>query len=198
MSRHDHPADFPGARAHGARAVSPTSGLETTATDVSAFVVRMEGLGIRVWLDGGWAVDACLGRQTRRHRDLDVAIEARDVPAAVAALRGSGYGPVLRDDTRAWNFVMGDERGHEVDFHVIVLDEHGDGVYGPPENGDRYPAEALTGTGTVEGRAVRCITPEWLVAFHTGYEPDADDWADVSALCERFGIPVPPEYQRFR
>jgi hypothetical protein len=28
---------------------------------------------------------------------------------------------------------------------------------------------------------------------HTGYRVDATDWADVSALCERFGIPVPGE-----
>ena len=42
-----------------------------------------------------------------------------------------------------------------------------------------------------------CITPEWLVRFHTGYEIDATDRADVSAVCERFGIPVPREYLRF-
>jgi len=26
---------------------------------------------------------------------------------------------------------------------------------------------------------------------------DADDWADVSALCQRFGIPIPDDYRRF-
>jgi hypothetical protein len=35
------------------------------------------------------------------------------------------------------------------------------------------------------------------VRFHTGYQVDADGWADVSALCERFGIPVPDDYRRF-
>jgi len=120
------------------------------------------------------------------------------VPAVVAALRGRGYAPVPRDDTRAWNFVLGDDAGHQVDFHVIALDEHGRGVYGPPENGECYPAEALAGTGTVHGRTVACIAPEWLVRFHTGYDVDTTDWADVSALCERFGIPVPHEYLRFR
>ena len=30
-----------------------------TAHDVYAFLDLMEGLGIRIWLDGGWAVDAC-------------------------------------------------------------------------------------------------------------------------------------------
>jgi len=74
----------------------------------------------------------------------------------------------------------------------------GRGRYGPPENGESYPAEALAGTGTVAGRTVDCITPEWLVRFHTGYEVDATDWGDVSALWERFAIPVPDEYLRFQ
>ena len=61
-----------------------------------------------------------------------------------------------------------------------------------------YPAESLMGRGTVKGRVVSCISPEWLVRFHTGYDVDATDWADVSALCERFGIIVPSDYARFR
>ena len=65
-----------------------------------------------------------------------------------------------------------------------VLADDGRGIYGPPENGEFYPAEALTGTGTV-------------VTFHTGYEVDAGDWADVQALCERFDLPIPDDYQRF-
>jgi lincosamide nucleotidyltransferase A/C/D/E len=174
-----------------------TPSPEMTADDVGAFLALMDAHGIRVWLDGGWAVDACLRAQMRPHGDLDIAIERRDVPAAVAALRGRGFAPVPRDDTRPWNFVLGDDAGHQVDFHVIVLDEHGNGIYGPPENGEAYPAEALGGSGTVDGRRVACITPEWLVRFHTGYQVDADDWADVSALCERFGIPVPDDYRRF-
>ena len=173
-------------------------GPEMTAADVCGLLDLLEARGIRVWLDGGWAVDACLGAQTRRHGDLDVVIEGRDLPAAVAALRGRGYAPVPRGDTRAWNFVLGDQRGRQVDVHVIALDEHGRGVYGPPEDGVCYPAEALAGAGTVDGRAVACITPEWLVAFHTGYPVDATDWADVSALCARFAIPVPDQYLAFR
>jgi lincosamide nucleotidyltransferase A/C/D/E len=105
---------------------------------------------------------------------------------------------VPRPDTRAWNFVLGDDAGHQIDFHVIVLDEHGRGVCGPPENGEHYPSEALTDKGTVKGRTVDCITLEWLVRFRTGYQVDTTDWADVSALCRRFAIPVPREYLRFR
>lgn len=171
--------------------------VETTAAAVSEFLDLMESLGIRVWLDGGWAVDACLGVQTRRHDDLDIVIEQHDTSRAVEALRARGYRPVPRNDTSTWNFVLGHEDGRQVDFHVIVVAD-GDGVYGPPENGLRYPAEALSGTGEINGRAVACITPQWLVAFHTGYAVDATDWADVSALCDRFGIPIPDDYLPFR
>jgi len=126
----------------------PTSKSEMTADDACGFLALMEAHGIRVWLDGGWAVDACLGSWTRRHCDLDIVIEERDVPVAVAALQRRGYAPMPRPDTRAWNFVLGDDTGRQIDFHVIVLDEHGRGLYGPPENGKYYPAEALTGKGT--------------------------------------------------
>jgi lincosamide nucleotidyltransferase A/C/D/E len=177
---------------------SSVSAPEMTADDVCGFLDFMDAHGIRVWLDGGWAVDACLGSQTRRHSDLDIVIKECHVPVAVGALQRRGFTPVPRSDTRAWNFVLGDGAGHQIDFHVIVLDENGRGMYGPPENGEHYPAESLIGKGSVKGRTVDCITPEWLVRFHTGYRVDARDWADVSALCQRFGIPVPREYLRFR
>jgi lincosamide nucleotidyltransferase A/C/D/E len=170
---------------------------EMTADDVCGLLDLVEAARVRVWLDGGWAVDACLGVQTRRHGDLDIVIEESHTPVLVAALERRGYAPVPRPDTRAWNFVLGDEHGHQIDFHVIVLDELGRGVYGPPEKGEFYPAEALAGAGTINGRSVRCITPEWLVRFHAGYEVDETDWADVSALCKRFAIPIPPDYRRF-
>ena len=170
---------------------------EMTAEDVCDFLNLIESYGIRIWLDGGWAVDACLGSQTRRHSDLDIVIEERHLALVTTALERRGYVPVPRSDTRAWNFVLGDVAGREIDFHVIVLDESGRGRYGPPGTKDYFPAEALAGAGIVNGRTVACITAEWLVRFHTGYEIDATDWADVSALCARFGIPLPDEYLRF-
>jgi lincosamide nucleotidyltransferase A/C/D/E len=170
---------------------------ETTLSDVLAFLDLTDSLRAGVWVDGGWAVDACLGRQTRRHADLDIAIEERHRDTLVVALRERAYDDVPRSDTRAWNFVLGDAHGRLVDFHVIVLDADGRGIYGPPEIGTSYPAAALAGRGTIGGRPVACISPEWLVRFHTGYEVDEDDWADVAALCERFGMPIPDDYRRF-
>lgn len=167
-----------------------------TLDDVCALLALADALGVGIWLDGGWAVDAHLGSQTRRHSDLDIVIEQRQLDNLVNALVARGYEPVPRDDTRAWNFVLGDGAGHEIDLHVIVLDETGRGVYGPPENGDFYPADALGSTAVMCGRDVACTSPEWLVASHIGYPLKDKDRADVAALCERFGIELPDEYRR--
>ena len=164
------------------------------AADVLEVLGVADSLGIRVWVDGGWAVDACLREQTRDHADLDLVVEAVETPRLVAALRARGFGDVPRDDSSPWNFVLGDATGRHVDLHVITIDERGDGVLGPAENGDRYPAGALTGRGIIDGHPVDCVAPEYLVRFHTGYDPDANDVADVTALCDRFGIRLPAEY----
>lgn len=169
-----------------------------SASDILDLLDVFRAVRVDIWIDGGWAVDAALGRQTRPHADLDIVIEQRHLETAVGALTDQGYSPVERDDTRPWNFVLGDRDGHEVDFHVIRLDTDGSGIYGPPENGDRWPASALAATGTIAGRRVRSTSPGWLVASHTGYRLAAQDVADVTALCERFGIELPPEYARLR
>ena len=43
------------------------------APSVIRIVDRLERDDIDVWLDGGWGVDALLGKETREHDDLDVA-----------------------------------------------------------------------------------------------------------------------------
>jgi lincosamide nucleotidyltransferase A/C/D/E len=95
----------------------------------------------------------------------------------------------------AWNFLMRNATGAVVDLHAIVLDANGDGVLGPPEAGHAYPAESLTGRGKIADQIVDCITAAWAVKFRDAYTGHADDRADVLALCRRFELPVPYQYQ---
>ncbi|PKN91156.1 MAG: tRNA nucleotidyltransferase [Chloroflexi bacterium HGW-Chloroflexi-6] len=165
---------------------------EMTAADVIAFVTLLNQNGIEVCIDGGWGVDALLGRQTRLHADLDIAVDHADVPKIRALLEARNYQDVPRDDTRDCNFVMGDEHGRLIDFHSCTFDADGNITFGVP-----YPYDSLKGTGIIDGFPVRCITPEWMVKFHTGYPLDENDYHDVKLLCRQFGIPIPEDYAEF-
>jgi lincosamide nucleotidyltransferase A/C/D/E len=175
-----------------------SAGPGPTAADVLELLAVAADLGAMVWLDGGWGVDALLGRQTRPHGDIDIVVEERNVNGLVRRLKAAGYAEIRDDEARDWNFVLGHPDGRVVDFHVIMLDVEGNGIYGPAENGEQYPAAALAGMGVVAGRDVRCISPQSMVAFHTGYLVDEKDWSDVSALCDKFGLPVPAGYRRWQ
>ncbi len=167
-----------------------------TAADVIDLYARLADLGIQTWIGGGWGVDALLGEQTRPHGDLDIVMQERDLPKLRELLELRGYLDVERDDTSPWNFVLADDDGREVDVHAIVFDTEGNGLYGPAEKGVMFPAASLSGSGAIDGHAVRCISAEYQVKFHTGYELHDSDLGDVAALCERFGIDYPDEYVR--
>jgi hypothetical protein len=48
-----------------------------TAEDALALYDLFRSHGITVWVDGGWGIDALLGRQTRPHSDLDIALASK-------------------------------------------------------------------------------------------------------------------------
>jgi lincosamide nucleotidyltransferase A/C/D/E len=162
------------------------------AQEAAELVDFLERDGLEVYVDGGWAVDALLGQQTRIHTDLDIALPHRYVPRLRELLGSRGYRECPRDDTWECNFVLADAQGREVDVHSYILNEAGNHIHGVA-----YTREQLTGEGSINGHLVRCISPDWLVKFHTGYELDENDFHDVRALCERFRITLPGEYLRF-
>jgi lincosamide nucleotidyltransferase A/C/D/E len=169
-----------------------------TAAHVLDVLDVLDDAAIRVWVDGGWGVDALLGEQTREHNDLDIAINHDDVARYRSAMERHGYRDKPSGHATPRNFVMIDDSGREVDVHlvdreVIVTEAEGVAVYGP--NGLAYEVGSLEGTGTIAGRAVACCTAEFQMRSHTGYQPDADDVRDITALHERFGIPLPPSYR---
>jgi lincosamide nucleotidyltransferase A/C/D/E len=163
-----------------------------TASDVLEIIRLFMANHIEVIIDGGWGVDALLGEQTRPHSDLDIAMPHQHVPLARGLLEAMGFKDEPRPDTRECNFVLTDDRRRSVDFHTYIYNDIGNLIFGLP-----YPLESLGGSGMIAGQPVRCITPEWMVRFHTGYDFDEDDYRDVIALCQRFGIDMPAEYRQF-
>jgi lincosamide nucleotidyltransferase A/C/D/E len=160
------------------------------AADVAAVLDRLEAAGVERWVDGGWGIDALLGRQTRPHSDLDIVVRREALAAAEAALAAAGFSHAPEEEPGLpARLVLRDQARRQVDVHPVVFDASGDAWQdlGDGKRG-RYRAQGLTGVGRIGGSRVRCITPELQVAHHQGYELSPHERRDLALLAERFGF----------
>jgi lincosamide nucleotidyltransferase A/C/D/E len=92
-------------------------------SEVFTILDRLASAGCRFWLEGGWGVDALVGRQTRPHGDLDVDIDADDEGLAVSVLAELGYR--VETDWRPNRVeLIAPGRGW-VDVHPLIVDAEG-------------------------------------------------------------------------
>ena len=163
-----------------------------TGPDTLDVIDALAAEGIEVSVAGGWAVDALLGRATREHGDLDLAIAAESVDRAVGVLRALGLRDIV--DERPARVVVSDGP-RTVDLHPVVWAADGvgrqDGLRG---ESFEYPPGSTDASGVIDGRRVRCLTAELLIRFHDGYEPRDIDRLDMAAIATRFGLALPPAY----
>lgn len=164
-----------------------------SATDTVRILTQFARLGVRIWVDGGWGIDALIGEQTRPHADLDLAIDTRDQEAIIRALAAAGF--AVTEDQRPTRFVLHHPDGRQIDVHPLVFDTAGGGTQILPDGSTfRYTPEGLSGMGEIDGVPVRCLTAELQLRCHLGYLPDADDHHDMRLLRDRLGITLPPPY----
>ncbi|HEY6685619.1 MAG TPA: hypothetical protein VI094_05350 [Propionibacteriaceae bacterium] len=136
--------------------------------------------GCAVWVAGGWGVDALVGRQTRLHRDLDVAVDASNETVALRVLGRRGYG--METDWRPVRVELIAEGRGWVDVHPVVFDATGHG-WQADLGGKQfdYPPEAFD-HGSLGGVRVPCLSRDQQLLFHTNYEPRAIDLHDLALL----------------
>lgn len=161
------------------------------ADEVLAIYSDLAAENVPVWIDGGWCVDALLGKQTREHADLDIAVAREHAQRLKELFARWGYVLQPRQDATDWNYVVAVGSGGTVDVHVFEFDDQGNNTYGI-----EYPKDSLTGTGVIAGQQVRCISAEWMFRFKTAYTPKDKDLEDVRALGERYGFEVPATHRR--
>lgn len=153
------------------------------AADVIAVLDALDGAGVRHWIGGGWGVAALAGRQTREHRDLDLAVEAEDLRACLAVLNGLGY--VAETDWLPVRIELAAAGARWVDVHPVRFAEDGHGRQAGLGGGHfDYPACAFT-PGSIAGRRVNCLSAEQQRKFRTGYDlriQDVHDLAELDAL----------------
>lgn len=165
------------------------------SNDVLQIVSWLETAGVAVWLDGGWGIDALVGRQTRPHDDLDLVMALHHVEPAQQILSAVGF--ALTVDELPTRFVLCDDRERRIDFHPVTFDSEGGGIQHLQDGSSfQYPPDGFDGTGSIDGQAVRCLTAEVQMLCHTGYVPDDNDQHDVHLLHEQFGLSLPPGYRQ--
>src|SRR4051812_20019509 len=121
-----------------------------TAQSVLEVVASLRHAGVRVWLDGGWGVDALVAEETRDHDDLDCVIALPDAPSARDALARLGF--TVSCNELPTRFVMQDQLDRRVDFHTVTFDDTGDATQ-QLQDGTlcSYPAHGFAGFGHIGG-----------------------------------------------
>ena len=148
-------------------------------------------IGVKVYLDGGWGVDALLKRQTRPHNDIDLFIEEINRDRFIKMLPSKGFYEVIETYTTNDHTVWKDKLDRVIDLHIFRFDNH-EIIFEENE----YPVDSFSGIGTIGDIEVSCIGAEYQVSFHVGYEIRDKDIHDVKLLCETFNIPIPEQYKR--
>jgi lincosamide nucleotidyltransferase A/C/D/E len=150
--------------------------------EVLGVLADLTEAGCSVWVAGGWGVDSLVGRQTRLHRDLDLALDAGNETVALRALELRGYR--VETDWRPVRVELVAEGRGRVDVHPVVFDAAGHGRQADLGGGHfDYSPEAFD-QGALGGVPVPCLSRDQQLLFHTGYQPRAIDLLDL-ALLER-------------
>ncbi|HNT74156.1 MAG TPA: hypothetical protein PKH77_03945 [Anaerolineae bacterium] len=170
-----------------------------SAEDVISLYQHLLVHNIRVWVIGGWGIDALLGEQTRPHKDLDILMLVDDVERLCELLSHEGYKLGYLWEENLWTvdargvetataFVLQDAEERELDVHALRLDADGNGIPAWDDEGRTFKRQDLSGQGIIAGVTVPCFTPETQMARHTGYELPDKQRRDLERLDEKFSL----------
>jgi lincosamide nucleotidyltransferase A/C/D/E len=166
-----------------------------TASEVLKILDTLTASDIKVWLDGGWGVDALLGTQTREHEDVDLVVELQAIPSVIATLEPLSFS--LAEDHLPTRAVLRTADHQQVDLHPVTFAADGTAWQrgANPDGSDcPYPAGGF-GEGRILGQVVRCLPPALQLEHHGGYVPRERDVADIQHLARRFGLALPESYR---
>lgn len=149
------------------------------AAEVVRVISWLEERAVVYQVNGGWAVDALHGSQTRSHGDLDVFVDSTTVGALIEWLVCREY--ILVED---WRPIRVELRAGDraVDIHPMDVDSVGNGVqqgFGDDTFVHRARERAV---GSIGGRPVIVACAERLRTLRRGYELRSEDRHDLEVL----------------
>ena len=148
-------------------------------------------VGVPVWLDGGWGVDALLGRITRSHDDLDLVLTLDDLTRVVEVLVRNGFGV---EEEELGRVVLGHADHGRVDLHPVTFDPRGNAVQVQlAASPVVYRRDGFV-SGRILGHTVACFSADVQVFARLGHDRSEKHRQDVVALCSSFGLQVPDNW----
>ena len=132
-----------------------------------------------VWVDGGWGVDALVGRQTRPHGDLDLGVARPQLDEVVQVLEGLGYAVTDARFVQVTVQLTHAAEGHRVDLHPSTPVDGGTEQLDFDGNTHLIPPAV---EGRIGGRPVRCMPLSAQLRSHQGYQLRPVDLHDMQLL----------------
>lgn len=160
---------------------------EATLDKVAGFLNLVHA--IPVWIDGGWGIDALIGKQTRSHSDLDIIIDQVNFTDLEKLLLSNNFAA----DTAQDGLVFVSVDGLCLDVHCVKFYDSGYGSFQITKDTEwPFPPSAFKGKGLISDITVMCLSPEAQVQCHgQGYPPTEKDIADMRLLQEVFEVVLP-------
>jgi lincosamide nucleotidyltransferase A/C/D/E len=121
-------------------------------------IAALDAAGLRAVIFGGWGIDALVGRELRKHTDLDLLVEASELDRAIEVLGALGYARWNEDDAPEPSGPIDPVRTVSCrDSALRVVDLHGADL-------DAYEiADGLIGS-----RKVACLSAELQIQTQVG------------------------------
>jgi hypothetical protein len=121
-------------------------------TALASIVGTLDHDGLGYWLFGGWAVDFHVGRVSRAHDDLDLAVWIADYDRIDRLLARDGWTHTPEEDQDGYTGY--ERRGVRLELAFLARDEDGV-VYTPLEDGRGSWPEGTFGNDVAELGGVR-------------------------------------------
>jgi hypothetical protein len=141
--------------------------------------------GMTYWLFGGWAVDFHIGRVTREHGDIDIAVWSGDRTRLTGLLldRAWHHTPEPEED----GYTCFTREGVRLEVAFLARDAFGH-VYTPLRDGrGEWPADSFgDSVARLHGVSAHLVSRDSLIADKSAIRADAEttakDRADVASL----------------
>lgn len=160
--------------------------------DQLAALAALDGLLARhelaYWLFGGWAVDFHVGRVTRPHGDIDIAVWSDDRARLATLLLDDAW--LHRPEDGEDGYTCYERRGIRLELAFLARGDRGD-IYTPLRNGrGEWPANSFGDeVAHLRGVSARVVGRDALIADKSEVRADAEtaakDSADVATLRRR-------------